>query len=143
MVLALIMATLFAGLAVGYGAMDTFRQNLRATQILTEKTESVRLCRFDDQLLPLNNMSFQESYTYNNETSTNKLVYYGKITVASSSSVIPNNPSYQDKIKLVTISLVWTNNVGSRKVPHSRQMQTLVSYYGLVNYIYGSGFTQQ
>jgi hypothetical protein len=51
--------------------------------------------------------------------------------------------SYRDQIKLVTVSLVWTNNFGGKPVPHSRQMQTLVAYYGLVNYIYGAGFKQQ
>jgi type II secretory pathway pseudopilin PulG len=141
--LGIIMATFFLGLVGGYSIINTSRQDLRATQILTQKTEFVRLCTWS-QLngLPSTFKDYYYSLGATNSSTTN-VVYYGTISVGSAGSVIPGSPSYINQIKLVTISLAWTNNFGLHPVGHSRQMQTLVAYYGLVNYIYGSGFVQQ
>jgi len=143
-ILAIMMVTLFAGLATGYSIINTLRQDLRATQILTQKTEAVRLCTWTQlNSLPQSFQDYYSPFGTTNAGSTNSLTYYGTISVGSASSVIPGSPTYQSQIELVTIGLVWTNSVGSHQVAHNRQMQTLVAYHGLVNYIYGSGFVQQ
>ena len=133
LLLGILMAVFFAGFSQGYTSLNTTRQNLRATQILTQKTEAVRLCTFS-QLTNLPS-TFQESYT-GSGTNTTTAIYYGKISVASATN-IPSSVSYYNTIKLVTISVVWTNYIGSRAIIHSRQMQTLAARDGMVNYIYG------
>lgn len=140
-VLGIMMVIFFAGITGGYAIINTFRQDLRATQILTQKTEAVRLCTWSQiNGLP---QSFTDYYyslgTTNNSANT---VYTGTISVGAATN-ISSSAAYYDKVKLVTIGVVWTNNFGGHPVVHNRQMQTLVAYYGLVNYIYGAGFTQQ
>jgi type II secretory pathway pseudopilin PulG len=137
----IMMATLFAGLASGFGIVNTARQDLRATQILTQKTEAVRLCTWSE----LNGLpsTFQDYYyTSGSTNSAPNVTYYGTISVGPA-SCISSSASYYSKIELVTISLVWTNYLSSHPIVHNRSMQTLVSYNGLVNYIYGSDFVQQ
>jgi prepilin-type N-terminal cleavage/methylation domain-containing protein len=140
-VLAITMAIFFAGIAGGYAIINTFRQDLRATQILTQKTEAVRLCTWS-QLNSLPQTFTDYYYSLGATNSAANTLYSGTISVGVATN-ISSSASYYDKVKLVNIGVVWTNNFGSHQVIHSRQMQTLVAYYGLVNYIYGSGFTQQ
>ena len=137
--LGMMMAIFFTGIAGGYAIIDTFRQDLRATQILTQKTEAVRLCTWD-QLNSLPDSFKDYYYSLGATNSTANTVYVGTIDVGSATNV-PSSASYQNNIKLVTISIVWTNRFGSQRVVHNRQVQTLVAYYGLVNYIYGSSGT--
>ena len=138
-VLAFTMAAFFAGLGFGFGVVNTERQDLRATQILTQKTEAVRLLTWDQlHSLPI---KFQD-YSSGSTNSAPSVTYYGTISVGPA-SCIPGSASYYSNINLVTVSLLWTNSVGANYIAHSRSMQTLVAYYGLVNYIYGQGFVQQ
>ena len=136
--LGIMMAALFAALASGFAIVNTARQDLRATQILTQKTEAVRLCTWTElQMLP---STFKDYYKSSGSTnSTSGVAFYGTISVTPPTNCTPSVPSaYYSNIDLVTISLVWTNYLGPQQIVHNRSMQTLVAYYGLVNYIYGS-----
>lgn len=139
--LGVVMASFFACLGSGLAIVNTSRQDLRATQILTQKTEAVRLCTWSElHSLP---STFQDLYYDSGSTNGNPgVTYYGTITVGPA-TCIPIGSLYYSNIALVTISLDWTNYDGGRPVAHNRSMQTLVGYYGLVNYIYGQGFIQQ
>jgi len=138
-VLATIMVAVFAGLTGGYAVMSTFRQDLRATQILTQKAEAVRLCTWS-QLNSLPQTFTDYYYTLGTTNTPANTVYSGTISLTQPNSL---PAAYRSQVKLVTVSLVWTNNFGGKPVPHNRQVQTLVAYYGMVNYIYGTGFKQQ
>ena len=129
------MAAFFAALGSGLAIVNTARQDLRATQILTQRTEAVRLCTWNELAqLPV---SFQDYYYASGSTNgTPSVTYYGTISV-SSATFISNAVSYYTNITMVTVSLVWTNYLGSHPIAHRRRMQTLAAYYGLVNYIYG------
>lgn len=132
LVLAVIGVGYYAALSSGFALVQSTREDLRATQIMTQKIEGVRLCTWSQ----LTNFNFQEAYdplaATNHGTS-----FYGTVTVGPASS-ITNNPSYYGNICLVTVSLAWTNNNGKTPIPHSRQMQTQVARYGLQNYIWGA-----
>jgi prepilin-type N-terminal cleavage/methylation domain-containing protein len=140
-VLGIMMVIFFAGITGGYAIINTFRQDLRATQILTQKTEAVRLCTWG-QLNSLPQSFTDYYYSLGTTNSSANTIYAGTISVGAATN-IPNSASYYDKVKLVTVGVVWTNNFGGHQVVHTRQMQTVAAYYGLVNYIYGAGFTQQ
>lgn len=131
--LAILMIVFFAGFSQGYSGLNTTRQDLRATQILTQKAEAVRLCTWTQ----LTNLpaSFQEYYT-SSTTNSGSTTYFGTIAITSATN-IPNSVSYFSTVKLVTISVVWTNYIKDRAISHSRQMQTMASRDGMVNYIYG------
>lgn len=134
-VVGIMMAVLFVGLAQGYTNLNTSRQNLRATQILTQKMEAFRLCLWTN----INNLptTFVDYYNGGGSGSNGPSTeYYGTITVGAATN-IPSSVSYYSQIKLVTVSVNWTNYFYDRPIPHTRQMQTLCAYNGLVNYIFG------
>jgi len=125
--------SLYGGFATGFLLVDSTRQELRATQILTQKAEALRLCSWSSLTnFPL---SFSESH---DPTSTNGgILYVGSVTT-STASVIPNSASYQSNMCVATINLYWTNFNGGRKVVHNRTSQTLIARYGIQNYIWGN-----
>jgi hypothetical protein len=134
-VLALAAISLYGGFATGFMLVDSTRQELRATQILTQKSEALRLCSWS----ALTNcpVSFSELYDPNSPNGSVGVRYVGTIST-NDPAVIPNSMSYRSNMCLATITLFWTNFNGTRKVIHSRTSQTLIARYGIQNYIWGT-----
>jgi hypothetical protein len=133
-------AVLFAGfcltgylaLVQGFQILQAAREDLRATQILQDKTEILRLYTWD-QLT--NNgfvaLTFSDCFNPAGAGTTNTgTPYYGTVAIAAAQGVTEN---YSNDLRTVTFQLSWTNN----NIPHQRQLTTMVSRYGLHNYIYG------
>jgi len=135
-VVAILFISLFAGFGLGFTVIRSTREDLRATQILTQKIEGIRLCTWF-QLTNQCPSSFQDTYTTLGSTNGSKLVYYGTITQSTNF----NLPSaYRDKVRLITVTVTWnTPKSGANQtvVTHKRSMQTQSAYYGLQNYLYG------
>jgi len=134
-VLAVVTLSLYGGFGTGFMLVDSAREDLRATQILTQKAEAIRLCTYSS----LSNcpITFVERYdpsnTNNNMTGT---IYRGTITT-NVPTQIPDTAAYKTNMCLATITLYWTNFCGKQTAAHSRTMQTLVARYGIQNYIWG------
>jgi prepilin-type N-terminal cleavage/methylation domain-containing protein len=125
--------SLYAGFASGFMLVDSTRQELRATQILTQKAEVLRLCSWSSLTnFPL---SFSESY---DPTSTKAGVLYVGTVTTDVATVIPGSASYRSNMCTATINLYWTNYMGTQKIVHSRTSQTLIARYGIQNYIWGN-----
>ena len=110
------------------------RENMRATQIMLKKLETVRLCSWDQ----LSNFpaSFQETFdTQPVNNGSRNLVYYGTVTFAPADAV--GDAAYKSDMLLVTVSLAWTNLNGRTPVVHQQQMQTHIARYGSQNYGWG------
>src|ERR1044071_9300556 len=119
-------------LSSGFFVLQNTREDLRATQILMQRLEAIRLCTWSE----LTNFSFQENYdplSGTNQSAGSK--YFGNVSIAPAASV-PNSISYSPNMCQVTVNLAWTNYNLNVAVPHSRQMQTQVARYGLQNYIW-------
>lgn len=124
----LMFLTLYAGFSSGFAILQLSRENLRGTQILQEKLETIRLYSWDQ----LTNTSFipgtfVENFYPAGQTNVG-ISYTGIVTVASA----PISETYSNDLRLVTVQLQWT----SAKVLRKRDMATFVSRYGLQNYIY-------
>jgi type II secretory pathway pseudopilin PulG len=133
--LAILLVSLFTGMAYGFGVVKATREDLRATQILTQKIEGIRLCTWA-QLTNGIPSSFTETYQTTSGSNSPSVIYNGTITLSSNT----NLPSgYRDKVKLVTVTVTWQTSRGFQQTPlaHSRSMQTQSAYYGLQNYLYG------
>jgi hypothetical protein len=125
--------SLYAGISMGFSIIGSARENLRATQIMVEKMETIRLYSWDQintsGFVPT---TFSESYDPSGgggqEQGNVGLTYFGRVTIGSG----PSGHSYSGDMRQVTINLGWTS--GGR--PHARTMTTYVSRYGLQNYIY-------
>jgi prepilin-type N-terminal cleavage/methylation domain-containing protein len=125
--------SLYGGFATGFMLVDSTRQELRATQILTQKAEALRLCSWSS----LTNfpVTFSESY---DPTSPNAGILYVGTVTTDAATVIPNSAAYRSNMCTATINLYWTNYSGTRKIVHNRTSQTLIARYGIQNYVWGN-----
>jgi prepilin-type N-terminal cleavage/methylation domain-containing protein len=131
-VMGVLFASLYAGLSYGFAEISLAREEERATQILEERMEVVRLLNWD-QVVNLPGFiptTFTDCYYSDNPTNapTGALLYYGKVTVTNP----PIAESYSNELRMIQIQLLWE----SGKRIHSRQMTTFVSQYGLQKYVY-------
>ena len=132
MVLGVIGGGYYTALSSGFSVLQSTREDLRATQIMMQKLEAVRLCTWSQ----LTNFTFQEAY--DPLSSSNQGVgYYGNVSFGAASA-LSNNPAYQTNMYQVTVSVNWTNATGGHQLAHNRQMQTQVARYGLQNYVWGT-----
>ncbi len=132
LVLATITGALYAALSSSFAVLQTTREDLRATQILMQRIEAVRLCTWSE----LSSFSFQESYDPLAVTAQGT-TYFGNLTIGPATDV-PTTSSYYPNVCMVTVNVAWTNRLSGKPVPHLRQMQTHVARYGLQNYIWGA-----
>jgi prepilin-type N-terminal cleavage/methylation domain-containing protein len=134
-VLGTAVVSLYAGFSSGFAVLQLAREDLRATEIMTEKIEAVRLCTWEQ--LSSFPISFQENYELTADTnSPGGLVYYGTIS-ADSPDAIPDNEPYKQDMRLITVSLQWTNYNNGANIVRMRQMQTHLARFGLQNYSWG------
>ncbi|NOS69233.1 MAG: hypothetical protein HOP33_04810 [Verrucomicrobia bacterium] len=134
----MMLVSLYAGFSSGFAIVRSTRENLRATQILVQRMEAIRLYTWSELLYTnnFNNTTFVESYDPLGALSGNDggTVYSGTIQLDVPSDL---PAAYRDNMRLVTISVYWTNNLGGEPLTHSRRMQSSVARYGMQSYVYG------
>jgi len=121
-------AALLTGITTGFFSMRMARENLRATQIILEKVETIRLYSWDQINTPdFIPATFTQVY---DPTRTNSagLTYSGTMTITT--PAIPN--SYKDDLRMLTVNLSWTTG----SIPRTRQFSTFIARDGLQNYTY-------
>ena len=130
--LGLVCMALFSGLCNSTFSVQLTRENLRATQIMTEKLDTIRLYSWK-QLT--NETYIREGFTAPlhapdpfSPRRTNAPVYQGSIYIESA----PFTENYARDMRLVTVELKWKTG----KLERTRSMSTLVSRYGTYKYIY-------
>ena len=126
--------SLYGGIASGFAITQLARENLRGTQIMLERMEGIRLFNWNQLTNSTMVPATFSSYYYPLATTNNSqgITYYGTMTVASTNL----NPTvtYSANMRLVTVSLLWTNN----GYPRSRTMSTLVAKNGVQNYVFSN-----
>jgi prepilin-type N-terminal cleavage/methylation domain-containing protein len=155
-VMGIVIVALYSGVTWGMANYQRARESMRATEILTEKLDSVRLFNWDQitngTSIPTKfsssfdaekdpNRGLGYAYAYgktngnngsgngNGQTNKTKLNYAGTISISNA----PSDVTYNTDMRYVTVSLSWTNAVGGVR---TRAMTTFVSKNGLQNYIY-------
>ena len=132
-IVSIVFVSLYAGMSSAVGFVQLSRENLRATQILQEKMETIRLYTFDQINTPgFIPESFTEAfYSTNNSgvAGAGDFIYNGTVSIKTPSEF---TESYATNMRQVTVTLTWT----SGRVPRSRIMQTFIARSGLQNYIY-------
>jgi len=120
---------LFSGFTSGFFTMQLARENLRATQVLLEKTETLRLYSWD-QINTANFIppTFTSYYDPNDTNSAHGIIYSGTMVITN----CPVSSSYNDDMKMAVITLNW--RTGS--LPRTRTFSTYIARNGLQNYIY-------
>lgn len=126
----MMLISLYAGFSTGFRLVRCARENLRATEILTQQTELLRLCNWsqlhDKKYL---RRTFTERFDPSGSSDdTRGTVYYGTVELTSPGDF---PAAYRDNLSLVTISLTWTNLNAATPIVSARQVQTCVSRFGL------------
>jgi len=149
-IMAVVFVSLYGGISSGFAVVNLARENLRANQIIVEKMETIRLYNWDqinsNGFLPptfsapffpgvITNLvatnadgTIQTSLARFDSSTSGGLTYYGTVNITNA----PVSDQYSTNMRLVTVSLSWTNRNNVR----NRQLQTLVSQNGMQNYIY-------
>ena len=126
-IVGIVSVTLYAGLAQSFNAIENSRLELRATQILTEKLEAMRLFNWDQVnksgFVPI---TFTERYL---PSESGSVLYSGTVTITSA----PVPSAYADTMCKVVARITWVNGNGGAR---QKQMETLISQYGVQNYLY-------
>ena len=128
---AVMLAALYSSFAFGYGAVKLMREDLRATQILLQRTETLRLTSFS----AIQSGTFTDYYDPSAVTNGNSgAVYTITITTnAPTSSDMPVQPVYyMNKMRKVTVTATWTNANQLR----TRSLITYATQSGIENYVY-------
>jgi type II secretory pathway pseudopilin PulG len=137
-IMAVVFVSLFVAFGYGFTVIRSTREDLRATQILTQKIEGIRLCTWAQlSQCPTN---FTDTYATVSGTNASTLTYYGTITRGVNSDLPNGTSGYQDQVKLITVTVTWTTpgiSANDPAISHSRSMQTQSAMYGLQNYLYG------
>lgn len=137
-VVGIMFAALLTGLTSSVTNVQFGREQLRATQIMVEKLDTIRMYRWDrinNTYIPA---TFIETYYPTGTQGTDpkrttipadtaNLAYAGTIQI--SDPALTEN--YASNVKRITVSLQWQS--GGRTV--QRQMTTFVSKYGLQLYV--------
>ena len=119
---------MLSGVTAGTFSMRMARENLRATQIMLEKVETIRLYSWDQ----INTSGFIPSTftaTYDPQGLPNVgLTYNGTMTI----SPAPINSSYSNDMKMVSVHLSWTTG----NLPRNRDFTSYISRNGIESYVY-------
>jgi len=123
---------LLAGLSWNVSSVKIARETVRATQIMEDKLDTIRLYSWDQIMTPgfITNQFYAPFCPASALWGSNApgIIYTGSISIATA----PLTESYQTNIMQVRIDLYWPS---SPAVRHA-QMSTFVSRYGLQGYIY-------
>ena len=143
LILGVMIVALYAGLTWCVASVRIARENLRATQVMVEKMEVIRLLTWDQlnttNVLPtrftapyVNAVSSSKNNTNNvnfSVTNSGGFLYYGEITIVPPVETQLLS-GYTNDMRVVIVEISWTN----RSLPHTRKISSYVSRYGIQNY---------
>ncbi len=128
-ILALMSGAILGSINYGLFVMRLARENQRATQILLERTEAVRLYSWDQITNGVIPATFTAPYDPQSKDQPG-ITYQGRMLIEPVQNF---TPSYGINMRQFTIRLYWTNGAN---ILHARSITTLVSKDGLQNYVY-------
>ena len=134
-VLGVSFVSLYAGMSTGFALTQVSRENLRATQIMVEKMEGIRLFNWN-QIVASNMVPSQFTASYYpdiGESQPYGVSYSGTIVITNLASIGATPArTYDSNLRVVKVRVQWT----SGDVPRTRQMSTIVGKDGVQNYVY-------
>src|SRR6266498_4079335 len=121
LLIGLLVLAVYGAITSGTGTVRMARENLRATQILLDKMESIRLYTWDQ--LDINFLPTTFIVNYDTTSASSGILYYGKVTLVPANT----GTSYSDDMKLVTVRLDWKTG----QIARSRELSTYVCRTGI------------
>jgi len=128
-VLGVMAGGIFGSFRYGLFTMQLVRENQRATQVILEKVETIRLYSWDqvrsNGFIPA---TFTDVYDPQATTNAQGVTYHGTVQVAPCSLA----SSYAANLRQLTVTLTWT----TRDIPHTRSLTTYIAKDGIQNYVF-------
>jgi len=121
--------SLYVAISQGFAVVQSARENLRATQIMQEQVEIIRVLDWEKVTTTPSPWTFSASFYPASGTNNSGVTYSGTITVTNA----PVPAAYSANMRMIIVSLSWPNGANSR-IMRNRELRTLVSHYGLHNY---------
>ena len=128
-----VILALYSAIISAFGGIQFARENLRASQILVEKMDAIRLLSWDQ----INTPGFvpaKFSIPFDPAGVTNGpgggFNYTGTVTFENG----PTDVTYGSDLKYVTVKLIWNSH--NHGMSREREFKTLVTRNGLQSYIY-------
>jgi Tfp pilus assembly protein PilV len=127
----IMLSAFYGGLGSGFSMTQVARENLRATQIILQRMEGIRLLPYNSFT---NSASYPAKFTdYYCPSATNLAAAGVPYTVTYNCTPAPTTlpPSYRSNMLCVTITASWT----SGKVQRTRSMETYIARHGIQPYV--------
>ena len=121
-------------LSAGFPVIKSLRENLRATRIVMQQAEALRLFTWS-QVCDTNN--HRKPLFVEPQDSRGDVQYAGYITsaVPAAGDLANASPSH---MRTVTVTLCWTNSGGAKPIVQRRELQTRLARNGTPKYIWGA-----
>lgn len=130
-VLGVLILALYSGMSTAIFSTRLARENLRATEILLEKMEGIRLYSWDQVLtpgyIPTNFIAYYYDDGNTNGTGVG-IIYTGTVALASCPMTSVN---YSNEIRQMDLTINWV----SGGIPRTRSLTTLLARHGVQNHI--------
>ena len=128
-IIAIFFISFFATLGNGFSIVKASRENLRATQIMLNRLEGIRLYTWDNLgTVPTANIT---EYYAPNSANNQGAAYTVTMSIAGT-TITPTSTYSANSLKKVTVNVAWTSGGKS----HTRSLSTYVSKFGMQNYIF-------
>ena len=128
---AVMIPAIYASITAGFAMVQVTRENLRATQIILQRAEAIRLSPYkllqDPTSYPTNSTDY-----FCSSGKTNGAAYNISYNWQPGPATLP--PSYRSNMMLVTVTASWA----SGNVQRTRSMQTYVARYGIQKFVSGN-----
>lgn len=129
LVLGVVVVTLYAGLSLCFKSLQSAQHCLRATQILTEKFEVIRLYQWSQITNGYVPATFSEYFHPTNSGLGNSgVLYTGNIAISGAAVAT----AYSNTMRRVVVSVNWTND----GIVQQQVMSSLISKYGIQTFTY-------
>jgi prepilin-type N-terminal cleavage/methylation domain-containing protein len=126
-IIGLVIGTFYTALTHGFTVLRMEYEDRRATQILVQKAETIRMYNWDQ----VNSNGFiPPTFTvaYDPQSAKSGVTYTGTITIADAPL---GTPYCGGELKQVSVRLNWTTGQLARQ----RELKTFVARYGLQTYV--------
>jgi type II secretory pathway pseudopilin PulG len=131
-VMGIMSVALYAGFTFAFAEIRLAQENVRATQILEERMEVVRLLNWDQvaNLPGYIPSTFTAPFYADNPTNppSDSFNYTGTVLVTNA----PVTETYSSDLRMIQIQVRWP----SGKFIRQRQMTTFISQYGVQKFVY-------
>jgi len=131
--LGLVFMAMYTGLVTTTFSVQLSRENLRATQLMAEKLDTIRLYGYKKIIDDPFYLKWTDVPVYPDDPSkpgndATARVFKGEIVVDAA----PITEAYAADMRMITVRVMWTTG----KLNRTRSMSTLISKYGLYKYVY-------